>query len=418
MQAAAEAHDRVATGGRSRTSVRHRVPRAGPIRRSAPRPPFRDVAPRRGQTAAFALSNPRFEAERAARAWPVPPQIVDALASAERVVTIGHTPPDGDCVGAALGLARGLAHLGRQAHAIVDAELPAGLKELGRHGDLFRSAPPFTPDLVVLVDVAQAERIGEARDLLKNAPAVMVVDHHRVRPSRSQLGLAPNTPFTAWVDDRCDAASLQVAAMLETLGAAPDGWTDRWADVARPLAAGIATDTQWFRSPRANLRSLACFKGLLEGDLNALEELEAQVCPSLSAAAVALLSAQLDSAVVRSKTLTVAELAVTAQTRRAALAVAQRTEPRTTLEDISGHLMDRLDRAAATHRVAVLLQEEADGWVRVSVRSHCDDLAVRLAVELGGGGKRGVAGATVAGRLETVRTKIRRLITEPSGAFA
>ena len=328
------------------------------------------------------------------------------------MVTIGHTPPDGDCVGAALGLARGLRALGRQAHAIVDSDLPGGLRALGGQGDLHRGLPTFTPDLVVLVDVAQADRIGRAQALLPGAKEVMVVDHHRVMPTARQLGLAEGTPLTSWIDDRCDAASVQVAALLEALGAAPDGWVDRWADVAEPLAAGLATDTQWFRSSRVNARSLAVFKGLLDGDINALEALEARLSHALPDSAMALLAARLSAVVLRHATMTTAELAVTEEARFEALSVAKLFDATTTIEDVSGHLMDRLDRLAAAHGLAVLLQEESGGHVRVSIRSRSDDLAVGVAAQLGGGGKRGVAGATVRGRLGAVQAKVRTLVAD------
>ena len=403
--------------GSSTSAVVSGVRALGRGRRGMVRPPLRDVAPRPGHTATFALHTDAFMAQRAERAWPPPPEVVQALTVAQRVVTIGHTPPDGDCVGAALGLARGLRMLGRQAHAIVDADLPAGLRSLGRQGDLHRTPPPFQPDLVVLVDVAQAERIGEARAMLPTgdsadgAPAVMVVDHHRVMPTHAQLGVCDDLSLTTWIDDRCDAASLQVASLLEALGGAPDGWGNDWSYVAAPLAAGIATDTQWFRSPRVNARSLAVFKGLLDSDLNALEDLEARLSHALPDTATAFLSAYQSSVVLRHGATTAAELAVPASVRSRALAMAQSADPRTTIEDVSGHLMDRLDRLAGRHRVAVLLQEEEMGnVVRVSIRSRDDDLAVGLADELGGGGKRGVAGATVQGRLSAVQARVRRLI--------
>lgn len=397
--------------------------RSGGARRNAVRPPGRDLAPRLGHNPTLALRTDAFQPQSAARAWPPPAAAVQALAAAKRVVTIGHTPPDGDCVGAALGLARGLTKLGRQTHAIVDADLPAGLRGLAEHGDLHRGRPDFAPDLVVLVDVAEPDRIGAARALLPEAKAVLVVDHHRVRPTPAKLG-APNAPLsapmTAWVDDRCDAASLQVAALLETLGAAPQGWGNEWAHVAEPLAAGIATDTQWFRSPRASTRSLAVFKALLDGDLNALEALEARLSHDLPPLATALLASR-SSTTGLPKALgpgrgQAAELAVTRQARRLALAAARRVDPRTTMEDVSGHLMDQLDRLAEGHHLAVLLQEQAEGWVRVSIRSRRDDLAVRVAALLGGGGKRGVAGATVRGRLSTVQLRVRELILQHCAA--
>ncbi|MEL7371781.1 MAG: DHH family phosphoesterase [Myxococcota bacterium] len=377
---------------------------------------MRDVAPRPGHTAAFALQTRAFEAQRADAAFPPPPDVVDALLRARRVVTIGHTPPDGDCVGAALGLARGLSTLGRQAHAIVDADLPAGLRALGRRGDLHRGPPPFEPDLVVLVDVAQLDRIGSGASLIAKAPEVAVVDHHRVTATHAQLGLDPSVPLSTWIDDRYDAASLQVASLLEAMGGAANGWGHEWSRVAAPLAAGIATDTQWFRAPRTDARSLAVFKRLLDGEMSVLEDLEARLSPTLPPAATVMLDEDVCLTMVPCDGFTAAELTVPAEARERALAAARAIDGRMTIEDISGHLMDRLDRLVTHHGLSLLLQEEADNWVRVSIRSRSDDLAVEVAEHLGGGGKRGVAGATVRGRLQEVQGRIRQFLFEQIGA--
>ncbi len=364
----------------------------------------------------FAFENESFVGVDAARVWPAPAAVVDALRQARRVVTIGHAPPDGDCVGAALGLARGLRELGREAHAIVDAALPAGLHGLGQQGDLHRGPPPFDPDVVVLVDVAQADRIGGARDLVAKAPAVVVIDHHRVAATASELGICETTPLTTWIEDRCDAASLMVASVLEALGGAPNGWADEWADVAAPLAAGIATDTQWFRAPRAQLQSLAVFKCLLDGDINAFEALEAILGHPLPPTVTATLAEELAMTIIRHGPATVAELVVAHRGRERALRGAQARDARVTVEDVSGYLMDRLDRLALKHHIAVLLQEEREGRVRVSVRSRCDHEAVELATRLGGGGRRGVAGATVRGTLFYVQAEVRRQVAAVVGS--
>jgi len=148
---------------------------------------------------------------------PVPDDVVKALAGGKRVLVVGHTPPDGDCVGSALGLKRGLEALGKEVDAVVDSDLPGNLRTLGDAGELKKANAlgdePY--DLVVLVDVANAKRIGNAADFLPKAKAVLALDHHHETPTHEGLGISDDVKLTTWIETSAESATYLVAGALD-----------------------------------------------------------------------------------------------------------------------------------------------------------------------------------------------------------
>lgn len=364
------------------------VPEAqpGPTQRTIPTP---EVAFRRTSVAKVAPES----------VFTPPTELLDVLADAKRVMVVSHVPPDGDCVGTALGVARALRSFGKQACAVVDCELPRGLAGLDDAGDLHRAADvaDFDADLVLLVDVAQPDRIGDARAYLEMAPNVAVIDHHRADPKPSTLGLDASTPVTAWVDEHADSASLMAAAAMRTLAERFGGVPKAWQHVTSPLAAGAATDTNWFGKRTTRPSSLGIFKFLLGGSTKRLGDLRARLAYDLPPEAMELLERAVDVHVCSHHGHSAAWMSANERTLQEALRLTREADPEATANDVSGALMDRLDKLARGHDVAVLLQGEGGGRVRISTRSRDREAAGAVARALGGGGKHGAGGALLEG---------------------
>jgi hypothetical protein len=177
------------------------------------------VQPRRLPSLRQALRSDRIAAVPPAKLFEAPAALIDALDRGKKVLVIGHTPPDGDCVGSALGLARMLRALGREAHVCIDDVIPGNLRKLADDPSELKRANELHDDydLVVIVDVAAVDRIGGAAAAVARAPAVAVIDHHQVDASREDLALDANTPLTTWVMPHVDSASLLVASAIDAL---------------------------------------------------------------------------------------------------------------------------------------------------------------------------------------------------------
>lgn len=313
---------------------------------------------------------------RSPRDVAVPDDVMVALRAAKRVLVIGHVPPDGDCVGSAAGLCAALKAAGKEAVAVVDDALPASSRAIA-NGGVHRAADVANQDfdLVVVVDVAAAARIGGAAAQVAKAGHVLVIDHHEGGPTREGLGLRADATLTTWNDPSADAAAVLVAgvaARLDDTGAA-------FAAAQRPLAAAMYTDTLGFKAPGASIDTLRLFKGVVDTP-GTLAALRAALQPPLPPAVAAVLDAPQPTI-----TKTGARLVVDSSTWNKALDTARRTAPELVLQDLRGHLADRLDALRDAHGFAALAIDE-DVGVRVSLRSLADGPAHDVATALGGGG--------------------------------
>ena len=359
---------------------------------------------------------------------PVPQAVLLGLMEAERVLVIGHVPPDVDTTGSVLSLGRLLRARGQEADICVDSALPGICRSFVRPGEVVRYSEVRGReyDLVVMVDAAQSDRFGEAQEAIQAASRVMIIDHHRVDASNESLGLKSTARLIKWIEPEVDAAALMVARLVTRL--TPKGVDRTMLQI--PLCGGILTDTDRFRHRGTHWSSLAQLKFLLEqvqGGLSTLDEhftyrlpqpVQALLAPSPRQAPdvpqrfVAKVKEALAAGhVVEESALGCSATMIGLPKEMAALAltVAQDMDPSTTIDDIKGSLFDRLNSLIPTNPLAVLLMEDGMG-TQVGIRSQTDGPACDLARELGGGGKGRMAGAYLKLPLVVVREMIARWV--------
>ena len=112
----------------------------------------------------------------------VPDVIVERLATARRVLAVGHENPDADTLGATLAVCRLVERLGATATAVFTDPVPPlydFLADVGRAR--LDPDPAIDYDLLVVSDCGSLDRIGAVRgrhpDLFERLPRV-VIDHH------------------------------------------------------------------------------------------------------------------------------------------------------------------------------------------------------------------------------------------------
>ncbi len=107
----------------------------------------------------------------------------------DKVIIMGHTTADMDCIGAAIGLFKAVKSRGKDAYIVVDVAknnakpLVSEFSELPEYENAFISSEQalnvFTPEtLVVVLDVHRPVMV-ECPELLKYAKNIVLIDHHR-----------------------------------------------------------------------------------------------------------------------------------------------------------------------------------------------------------------------------------------------
>ena len=173
--------------------------------------------------------------------------LIDTLPA--RLVVIGHSRPDGDCIGSQVGLARILRASGRE---VVCANPDAVPRRLAY---LVKEEPVVLPDALpagewtaVLVDCADLSRIGRKLGERFPKPAASI-DHHL----SNNHGAVENL-----VDSAAAATAEMIAGMALDLGVELD------TVAAKALYAGILTDTGQFRFASTSRRVFQIAARLLD----------------------------------------------------------------------------------------------------------------------------------------------------------
>lgn len=300
----------------------------------------------------------------------------DAIAAARTVLVASHVSPDGDAVGSLLGMAEALRERGKTVTAAVDESLPDELAFLPNSGTILPKLSRGEFDLMIALDASDIERLGNVGEYgLAHSRRVINLDHH---PTNTRFG------DILLVVPGAVAAAEVVFDLLQFAG-----WTLS-RDVAYALLTGLVTDTQGFRIPATNSRSLEIAQALMEAGAS-LAEIMARTLNRRSFAEVALWQSALPSVQLCDGLISAAITHNDLQ--RASL-------QKMTDGGLVNHLVD-VDAA----KVAVVFKE-LTGAVEVSFRAKPGYDVGRLALALGGGGHLLAAGCTLAGSLQQAQQRV------------
>lgn len=116
--------------------------------------------------------------------------LLEECKDAERIGISGHVRPDGDCVGACLGLWQYLVKCLPGVKVQVYLEKPADtFREIKGFGEIDSSYPEEEPfDVFIVLDsVAEAGRIGDAWKYFQTAKKTINIDHHISNPGSGHI---------------------------------------------------------------------------------------------------------------------------------------------------------------------------------------------------------------------------------------
>jgi phosphoesterase RecJ-like protein len=305
-----------------------------------------------------------------------------AIAGGSSVALACHVNPDGDALGSLLGLFHVLRADGRDVVASFPKpfqvaphyrELP-GLDLLTHPADF-----PLEPDVMVTFDCGSLGRLGDLEPAAKAARELVVLDHHVSNTRYGTINV---------IDPSAAASGVLVRRLVQMLG------LPLTTDAAVALYAALVCDTGRFQyeTTTPSVFELAC--ELVTFDVP-VSKLSRQLFEEHRFAYLKLLGEALANA----------ELDVDRRFVWTAVTQDMLTRHDVTLEEVEG-LIDIVRRTTEAE-VTCVLKEEADGSVRVSLRS-LGDVDVRLiAAANGGGGHRFAAGFESTLEIPAVVANIR-----------
>jgi phosphoesterase RecJ-like protein len=314
----------------------------------------------------------------------LPRRMAEELTSARRLLLAAHRDPDGDALGAVLGLAHLLRSLGKEVFTHLAGEVPAEYRFLPGIEGLRTDLPEASwPDLAVLLDCHEPARAGAAAgELLPRLGRVAVVDHHLGRADFGQ---------TVWVEPGF-AATCEMLAFM----AGQAGWALGF-EAATCLFVGVQTDTGRFAYSNTTPRTYRLAAELVEAGADPWAITQEAYANSLA-------RLQLMARVFAGMKLLAGGRAALARVSLADLA-----ELGASPSDLD-RLVEEL-RAIRGVEVAALLKEVKDGGVKASLRARGRVDVGALAIGLGGGGHRNAAGMKLGGGLDQAEAQLTALLS-------
>lgn len=292
----------------------------------------------------------------------------------DTVLVVSHASPDGDTLGSAAALVRGLQALGKQVNFCCPDEVPE------KYAYLFQGIVPEPAEQahVVTVDVADCRLLGQLSDTL-GSRTELSIDHHG-----THVAFAP----CQWVEPESAATTEMIFQLLQELGVSMDP------AMADCIYTGLTTDTGCFRygsvTPRTHRIAAEVIElGARAGEINRImfesksrEQVEAerQVRESMR--------------FYHDGKCAVIEV------------------PQWLLQE-TGATESDLDGVAAMPRqivgviIGATLKEKENGEIKASLRTNAPADAAVLAGKFGGGGHKAAAGCSLRGcTMEEARERL------------
>ena len=281
----------------------------------------------------------------------------------DKFAIVTHRRPDGDTLGSAALLCRGLRQLGKTAHVLENPETTEKYAPL--HEGLTK-AWAEEGDTVVCVDVASPNMLGAHFAPLQEKIQLRI-DHHG--------SATPFTPFEL-VEPKTASCGEIVYGVLQVMGAKLD------VPMAQALYTAISTDTGCFRYANTTAETLRVAADCKEAGADTFR-LNQELFETNSLAKLRLQGWLVENALF----LQGGKIAI------CALPLSKEQELGLTeddMENISG-----FPRSIAGVKIAATLRQETAETVKMSVRAVPGYDAAAICATFGGGGHKGAAGASM-----------------------
>lgn len=301
------------------------------------------------------------------------------IASAHNILIVAHVRPDGDAIGAMLGLGLALQDAGKTVQMVLNDGLPASFRHLPGSSQI-KKVIQGQPDLFITVDCADFKRTGKLFENYRKPD--LNIDHHITNENFGQLNLIEPTAVatSAILTDNLPLWGLKITQ-----------------EVAANLATGIITDTLGFRTSNTTPASLRQMALLMETGIN-MPDLYTRALVSRSFSAARYWGAGLSGL----KTLDGMVYAT--------LRLADRKQAGYGGNDDADLI--NIISAIEDHAVGIIFVEQRD-TVKISWRALQAGLDVaQIAKHFGGGGHKAAAGADIPGSMDEIQPRVLQTTRE------
>lgn len=313
------------------------------------------------------------------------------LLKAQRIIITAHEKPDGDAVGSCIGLGWLLKNLHgnnspKQIIIYNESGFPDWLSFLELPCDVVTKLDfPFEPDLIVMLDCGDPQRLGQAMcDYIQKKPTINI-DHHLGNPLYGTL--------VNWVNPQKAATG----EMITDIALAHEIEFNKY--MMESLYVAITADTGNFSFDNTNVNVLRQLIHFVEHGLQ-IPKIRAKLDNSWSLAKMHFWGDLMQNI----------QLAHDAKLAYIKITDAMFTTHNAHRDDLEG-FVEQIRKLKGV-RVAVLMREEiknGEMYSKMSIRSSGNDDVRQIALAFGGGGHKNASGAKAKCTMDEMMTKVLEL---------
>jgi phosphoesterase RecJ-like protein len=305
-----------------------------------------------------------------------------AVNEAQSIVVVSHVSPDGDAFGSLLGIGNALLSMGKQVDMAIDGGPVNYVQFLPGIEHVKAILDSGEWDLFISVDTSDEERTGVSGAYARAySQKVINLDHHPTNTMFGDIHLVKPTAVSA---------TEVIFEWLQTMNYA------LIPEVAIPLLTGLVTDTLGFRTSNVTSDTLGIAQQLMAAGAS-LTEVTQRTLDNRSFQELSLWKHMLNTVKLR------AGGVITAEVTRADLRAVGMSD--TTDAGLVSFLIKTNEAM-----IAAVFKETPEGRIELSFRCKPGFDVSSLAYQLGGGGHKQAAGATIDGPMETARERVLPLL--------
>lgn len=304
----------------------------------------------------------------------------EQLNNSNSIALISHLDPDGDNLGSLTGLAKSLMILGKKVYPIEFDKIPQNLLFLPIL-DHFSNNTDIKTDMIICLDCANYERLGDITELFKSSKFRVNIDHHMSNEFYGDINLVKKG-----YSSTCEL----VFDIITELNLPMDE------DIATSLLTGMSTDTGRFLYSSTTKDTLLKASKLVEygADMMKINNL---IYQSKKFEAQLLENEILSNTEIYKNTVAIGNVSLE-----------QLDRYKVEISDIDSVI--NVFRDTDKINISVFLKQKQDNEYKVSLRSKGNINVGEIARKLGGGGHKNAAATKLIGDYPTVINKIKEEI--------
>lgn len=305
-------------------------------------------------------------------------EIALAFERADSIVIFPHILMDGDTLGSSAALCRALRKKGKDAVIAIEDKIPDYIKFLDNDYCIREFESLNAPDIAVCVDCGDYTRFRKRVDLFESGKTKICIDHH---PTSEGIG-----DFN-YIDGKAAATGELIYDLIKELNVSIDS------EISNALFTAITTDTGNFQYSNTTKRSHEIVMDLYDHGLDAY------------GISIRLYENEPISK-IRLHSLVLSKAEMFADGKGIVVSITQNMlkETNTLMEDTEG-IVSKM-RSIKGVEAAIVLKEEDETNIKVSMRSKGYLDVAKISVEFGGGGHVRAAGCTIKKHIDIAKKEI------------